>query len=203
MEATKIQFSGAEIELLSNAEIILTKNNALTKMRLLLEAVHQSQTGLAAQWQLTAPDLFKTPGKISRGENYLGLPYLVLDYPRNFGVTGIFALRSFFWWGRFFSVTLHLSGSFVNYRSALEKQYGLLKQSGCYLGVNPDPWQHHFEPHNYQPVSGMTEAFYETHLYSLPHTKIAAKWPLDEWPFAATKFLNNWRLFLEATGLIA
>ncbi len=34
----------------------------------------------------------------------------MLDYPRAFGRDSIFACRTFFWWGRFFSLTLHLAG---------------------------------------------------------------------------------------------
>jgi len=50
--------------------------------------------------------------KISRGENYLGLPYLVLDYPRLFRPDAVLAIRTFFWWGHFFSSTLQLSGGY-------------------------------------------------------------------------------------------
>jgi hypothetical protein len=49
-------------------------------------------------------------GKISRGENYQLLPYIILDYPSYFSRNNIFAVRTMFWWGNFFSITLHLSG---------------------------------------------------------------------------------------------
>ena len=49
--------------------------------------------------------------KIAKGENYLQLPYVLLDYPRCFDKENIFAIRTMFWWGNFFSITLHLSGS--------------------------------------------------------------------------------------------
>ena len=41
---------------------------------------------------LPAEMLFHSP-KISKGENYKGLPYVMLDYPRCFGKTDIFAIR--------------------------------------------------------------------------------------------------------------
>ena len=50
--------------------------------------------------------------KISKGENYKGLPWLVLDYPRYFNKEDIFAIRTLFWWGNFFSITLHISGKY-------------------------------------------------------------------------------------------
>ena len=50
--------------------------------------------------------------KISKGENYRGLPYVMLDYPRLFGREEVLAIRTFFWWGHGFSVTLHLKGGY-------------------------------------------------------------------------------------------
>ena len=55
--------------------------------------------------------LIQSP-KISRGENYNGLPYVMLDYPRCFGKEDVFAMRTMFWWGNFFSITWHLKGKY-------------------------------------------------------------------------------------------
>src|SRR5438270_12291819 len=106
----KIQLSPAEQKLITNAEILLTKNRVLEKMWLLLEGVQNAMQRRASTF--SNPHIFQTPPKVSRGENYLGLPYLVLDYPRIFQQSDVFAIRSFFWWGNFFSSTLQLSGHF-------------------------------------------------------------------------------------------
>jgi len=45
-------------------------------------------------------------GKISRGENYKGLPYLVLDFPRFTSGKKVFIYRTMFWWGNYFSCML-------------------------------------------------------------------------------------------------
>ena len=81
MEVSKIHLSPAEIELMQNGEIILTKNRVLEKMKSLLESVQQNQISYVQDYNLRN-EIFKVSPKISRGENYLGLPYLVLDYPR-------------------------------------------------------------------------------------------------------------------------
>src|SRR5687767_11488510 len=109
MNETKIQFSNSEAEMMYNAEIILTKNRILEKVRLLFESLQEEFVGFSSR-QPNQQALFDIPPKISKGENYEGLPYLILDYPRFFKPDNIFAVRTMFWWGNFFSTTLHLSG---------------------------------------------------------------------------------------------
>src|SRR4051812_17613378 len=110
MRHAKIQLSPAEQHLITNAEVLLTKNRVITKIKGLLEDVQDQMLQRAVTF--SNAHIFQTGPKISRGENYLGLPYLVLDYPRVFQQHDIFAIRSFFWWGHFFSSTLHVSGHY-------------------------------------------------------------------------------------------
>jgi hypothetical protein len=195
MEETKIQLSSAEMELMCNASIILTKNKILQQVKALLEDVQAEMVQLSHQDG--ANSIFKISPKISKGENYMGLPYLVLDYPRVFNSPGTFAIRSMFWWGHFFSSTLHLSGQ---YASALgdkvAKSYQKLADLDYYIGIQSDPWQHHFEESNYRRVSSMPEKDFQYHCRH-EHVKIAAKWPLMEWPFAANHLLRSWIMFLQ------
>ena len=59
------------------------------------------------------PEVIKTSTpKISKGENYKDLPYVMLDYPRCFQKEKTIAIRTFFWWGNFFSINLQLSGEY-------------------------------------------------------------------------------------------
>src|SRR5688572_30593643 len=106
----KIQLSTLELELVNNTEWILTKNGIIEKVKKLLHDIQMAQHEvlIAAQDQLPAEVLMPSP-KISRGENYKGLPYLILDNPRFFDKQDIFAIRTMFWWGHFFSITLHVS----------------------------------------------------------------------------------------------
>jgi hypothetical protein len=69
---TKITLSSEELDLVSNAQILLTKNEIIKKVYSLFgviaeEYVETAKLMLAEPQELTAP-------KISRGENYLGLP---------------------------------------------------------------------------------------------------------------------------------
>src|SRR5215207_444248 len=111
MQVPKIQLSPAETELMQNADIILTKNRVLEKIKGLLQLVEQEQLSIIHNEK---PDgaVFGVGPKISKGEQYAGLPYLILDYPRVSGPEGLFFIRHMFWWGNFFSSTLHVSGKY-------------------------------------------------------------------------------------------
>ncbi|HVE61539.1 MAG TPA: hypothetical protein VNA26_06955, partial [Chitinophagaceae bacterium] len=103
MNEAKIHLSPSEMELMCNAEIILTKNKILKKIKILLEHLQEKmmEYGKANKTDLKLNNLFVVNPKISRGENYEGLPYLILDYPRLFDVSHIFTIRSMFWCGNF------------------------------------------------------------------------------------------------------
>ena len=60
--------------------------------------------------QLPFDQVWQISPKISKGEAYRGLPWLMLDYPRYFGKEGHLSIRVFFWWGNFIAIYLHSSG---------------------------------------------------------------------------------------------
>ncbi len=139
--------------------------------------------------------------KISKGENYRGLPYVVLDYPRISAGEDLFFIRSMFWWGHFFSSTLQLTGSFKEKALAkLEEAYGSLAEKNYYISIHEDPWQHHFEASNYRKIDDLTPEEFGAILRQQPHIKIAARWSLSEWDAAANYLENAWRYL---AGLVA
>ncbi|HUQ96269.1 MAG TPA: hypothetical protein VM010_01295 [Chitinophagaceae bacterium] len=194
MRHAKIQLSPAEENLLSNADVILTKNRVLAKIKTLMERVQEAQLEHAATFSNV--HVFDTTPKISRGENYLGLPYLILDYPRVFKPGGIFAIRSFFWWGRFFSSTLHLSGNYkALYAAQLADAFPTFSKH--HISINADPWQHHFEPDNYIPVSALVHEDFKKLVQAHDHLKLAIKMPVANWVDADAFLFENWKLFLQ------
>lgn len=193
MTLSKIQLSDAETELICNAELILTKNKALEKIRSLLEQAQKQMEQYVARQHLQSDPRFQNPPKISRGELYRGLPWVMLDYPRIFTREHIFAIRSMFWWGHFFSSTLQVSGTKED-RNILASAYHRLQP--YYIGVNPDPWQHHFEHDNYKLVKSFSEEEWLTHLQATEHIKIAVTWPLKDWPDIPENLFENWKRML-------
>ena len=87
-----------------------------------------------------------------------------------------------FWWGNFFSITLHLSGTFKKeYVPALVKNQERLCGGNFYICVHEDQWQHHFESDNYQAVKNKTPEEIKRILIQQPFIKLACKFPLDQW----------------------
>jgi hypothetical protein len=120
--------------------------------------------------------------KISKGENYKGLPYLVLDYPRVFDKMNVFAIRTLFWWGNFFSITLHLSGSYKNmFEKNIAANFTDLQNGGYSLCINDDEWEHHFEEDNYVQLSQIGETNFQENILKTHFIKLAKKIPLQDW----------------------
>lgn len=80
------------------------------------------------------------PPKVSKGENYKGLPYLVLDYPRAFGKTDMLAFRVLFWWGHFVSASLYLSGTYLAHYK--RKIADATTDGSLLISTNTSPWVH-------------------------------------------------------------
>src|ERR1700737_3694132 len=100
MNKAKIGLSPEELELVTNAEWILTKNAIMQKAWWLLEDLQVELVSNIKQISRILPEeVLKTTAKISKGENYKGLPYLVRDFPRCFDKDAIFAVRCMFWCG--------------------------------------------------------------------------------------------------------
>jgi hypothetical protein len=201
MEVSKIQLSKAETDLMLNAEIILTKNRVLEKMKALLEEVMEKQL-LYKNEHLPQHEAFLISPKISRGENYLGLPWLILDYPRTSLGNNLFFIRSMFWWGKFFSSTLHISGDFKkSFSERIRNSMAALPQH--FIGINEDPWVHHFEPDNYRSIGSISEREFDRLANNMEHLKIGISFPLQEWERAPVKLFENWKFYLQLTGLVA
>ena len=150
MDTAKIRLSPEEEELVATADWILTKNRVIQKINQLLSNVQTSQQQLLQTCTTLEKEVLTSSPKISKGENYKGLPWLVLDYPRSFNKEDVFAIRTLFWWGNFFSVTLHLSGKYkVQYEKKIIDSFESLKAADFSVCINEDQWQHHFEASNY------------------------------------------------------
>lgn len=195
-DPSKIRLSADELELIGNAEIILTKNRIMQKIRLLLEALGQLQEMQSRQDKSFPEELTRIPPKVSRGENYLGLPWLILDYPRAFSKENTCAIRTMFWWGKSFSITLQLSG---HYKSVWENKLVAARQmfSDALLCVNDDPWVHHFEKGNYVPVNNMLPDEFRKGILQKDFLKISFVTSIQE-PEKAIEILSGYyRKFLE------
>jgi hypothetical protein len=88
--------------------------------------------------------------KISRGENYLGFPWMILDYPRLFSKSSVFAIRTLCWYGNSMSITFHLSGmSLEKYKVLILKNLSKLKGQSYWISKGAEEWDHSITNENY------------------------------------------------------
>jgi len=182
-ERTKIDLSSKELELVCNTNWILTRHVIIKKVYELFGQVlpHLEKSLAAGKAQLPREVFIKQP-KISRGENYQQLPYVILDYPGYFSREDTVAIRTFFWWGNFFSVALQLSGNVKEDMCLrIRSHFNYLQQNDFWICVNNDPWEHHFDKSNYLYIGDITSENFEDILYREPFIKIAKKIPLQQW----------------------
>ena len=180
---TKLTLSSEEQLLVNNSNWILTKRTIIEKAVLLLSELQDKMKSVTLNYESLLPlAIISSEPKISKGESYRLLPYVLLDYPKYFDKENIFALRTMFWWGNFFSITLHLSGSYkAVFANALVKNITALQQDNYYICVNDDQWQHHFEPDNYFVAAEKNREKLKDIILQRPFIKIARKFPLERW----------------------
>jgi len=199
MQQTKIQLLPAEMELVSSPDIILTKNAILQKLKNFLAEVQVKQLNILKDHSSRLPqEVLSTSPKISRGENYKGLPWLVLDNPRHFRHNNIFAIRTMFWWGNFFSVTLHLSGN--NKSDLLKKIFenlSLLEENDFYVYGGQDEWEHDLDPGSYKKISAASIDELEKIFSENNFLKLAIKFPIDSLETIEDNLCRNYELLVK------
>ena len=153
-DAAKIALSPEEAELVMNTGWILTKQQITGKVYELMGAAAADLQRLVTASGAVPEAVRLIPPKIARGENYRQLPYLMLDYPRLFDRQDTLAIRTFFWWGHYFSVNLQVSGCWLpGVEAKLREQSAWLAEQGYHICIHTDPWEQAFEPQNYMPLS--------------------------------------------------
>jgi len=198
MQQTKIQLLPAEMELVSSPDIILTKNTILQKIKLFFEGLQMKQFDILKDHSSQLPsEILKIPPKISRGENYKGLPWLVLDNPRFFQHNNIFAIRTMFWWGNFFSITLHLSGgNKTNILKKIINNISTLKENNFYVYSGNDEWEHDLDPSSYIKFSSVNDDEFNQIISANNFLKLAIKFSIDSFEAIEEKLLRNYELLV-------
>ncbi|MGI9544976.1 MAG: hypothetical protein ACR2MX_17070 [Cyclobacteriaceae bacterium] len=192
-------FSQKELQYLSDRDFLLTKATITQKVKDMLANVEHGIKKQIEAHQVPT-NVLTLSGKISKGENYQGLPYLMLDYPRKFNQEEVFAFRTMFWWGHMFSATLHLGGNhWEEHRTHVINRRGLLTDQGWYVCVNLSPWEYHYQPANYKLLDSLNNQELLTLLKTHPFLKLSKKWALNSYAQFPTEAIAT---FTEAMKLI-
>ena len=212
----KVQLSAEEMRLVTDPAWILTKNSVMGKVvgmfAGLSERVREGATDIRSGSSvredggiLRLPPRTslgadrRAPGsggpekepKISRGENYKGLPWVMLDYPRVFGKEDVYAIRTFFLWGHAFSVTLHLKGEYMRaFLPGIMGRRAELEAAGFRMGISDDEWAHEHTEETYGPLRAGHER---------PWVKLSARVGLEHWDEAPEKLLALHQLLMDVS----
>lgn len=187
-------FSKTELTTLHNTRFFEVKASATKKIEHLFTEVRDTIKEEIDRHKIIFPkEVDSTNGKIFRGENYLGLPYLVLDYPKHFSKESVLAFRTMFWWGNFFSFTLHLQGKALEQRrDQLIQKIPDQKKKGLYICINSNPWQYHYKKDNYIPIKKISEQDLQKIILTGKFVKLSRKLPLKDYkklnPFCMESF---------------
>ena len=179
----KITLSTQEQQLVNDTGWILTKRSIIDKVYLLLGNVSVRMQDLAGAGKDWLPaELINTSPKIYKGENYRMLPYVLLDYPRYFNGPDSFAIRTLFWWGNFFSMTLHVRGRYkIMFEEQIRKNLAVLKQDNYFICVNEDEWEHHYADDNYVAAAEVGEEKMAQIIGSSSFFKLSLQFSLLKW----------------------
>ncbi len=197
MQDKKVQFSPDELRIIQSSQLLLTKQSATRKIGQLLELTRLEIDRFINSADLPWHQVVNWQGpKISRGENYKGLPYQVLDHPRYFHRKDILAFRVLCWWGHYFCHSLHISGRFleVNKTRYMEK-VKQLKAEELYIGINSNPWNYEINKENYTEINDLTHHDITDIIDRTGHLKISSPFSLEKWHDLPVTTVERFRLF--------
>ena len=172
--------SEKEFKYLKDRDFLLTKQEIHLKVTEVLSDTEVRLKETIRQVDFPFPDqTFLKAGKISKGEQYRGLPYWVLDYPRKFGKEDVFSFRTMVWWGNEISCCLHLAGADLHaFRDQVLQRYR--QDANQFISVATTPWEYHFHSDNYRKATELSDAEVDGHMQATNFIKLAYQLPLDQ-----------------------
>jgi hypothetical protein len=172
-----MDLSDYELNIINDTKFLTTKFDVITKVSGQLDTLNNKiHENIYKYSEILPAQALKRSGKVSRGENYQHLPYLVLDSPRVFEKQDIFVFRSMFWWGHEYSFTLHLQGQYLaQYLPFILDHFTLIQQQDVYVCINSSPWQYYFEPDNHVEASSTQAKSIIDHANKYDFFKLSSK----------------------------
>lgn len=180
-------FTEKEKRIITDTEFLTTKLAVIEKIQNIFNDVHCTLRTSIEKSEFNFPSNVDIKfGKIFRGENYKSLPYVTLDYPKLFSNDDTFTFRTMFWWGNYFSATLHLEGkSLERYRNNIIKNAPHIFNNQIYICVNSSPWEYHYEKDNYVLLDESKLNI----LHDTKFVKLSSKFCLDQ--YSKIPFLSD------------
>lgn len=182
MQKSKLGFSATELQLASNADWILTKNTIIDKVYILFGELSERLGHTFSFVNDELAGVMAVSPKISRGEKYKDLPWVMLDYPRYFqDDPGHFAMRTFFWWGNYFLVQAQFSNQFIpKIVNGIENNIIPHQIEGyhLYAGYPDNVWENTLPQHGLELLANKR---IDLEIPEKATLKICIKVPIEDW----------------------
>jgi len=192
METAKIRLSSEELELMQNSRFILTKNSIIEKVSSAFAELGAKLTDdYNDRFAETYPTIAASGSKVSKGEKYQGMPYVILDYPRIFGRQHLLAIRIMFWWANFYSISLHVKGRYID--SILSNLFAsqLYTDPEVLISFSGDEWNHDLNHEDYTLLSAFTVEEITGKIQDGGFIKLSKKVELLQWEVVQEKLLED------------
>lgn len=193
-------FTDKELQYLQDQDFLLTKIQIIEKIS---EKFADLREDLKNRLENTPfqfpPEMDIKNGKISKGEKYQNLPYLVLDFPKLFQKQAVFSFRTILWWANEFSFTLHLQGVYqAQLKEIIARKYSLLADNQVFIGVNDSPWEYDFTSSNYLLIEKISANEFQKICLQHPFLKLSRRLPLENYEKLNTWTVESFQLFLKS-----
>ena len=189
-----VSFTEEELICLEDRDYLITKNEVSTKMESLLKScITEIRKILVSDYPSIDAKYGNISPKVSRGENYNGLPYFVLDYPRYFQNDATFSYRIICLWGKYFTFNLYLAGNTKNKVNLKKWDENAGNFIDCFISVSNDPWIHYLEHPDYVQASKISALEIRNLIEKIGYFKISKKTEFKTWsqlPILAQEYLK-------------
>ena len=196
MDRKSPEFTAKELNYLQNTDFLRTKRSLISGFIEWFEKIQVDIIHLIDSGKFQLPDgAITRAGKITKGENYKDLPFVVLDCPRFFSKNDIFAYRSIFWWGNYLSNHFLLKGHYLDlYRGKFSEAWPFLREQEVYLDLSNNPWNHDLSTQDYVRTSQLNTEEFDKIVEQADFLKLVWRMELDQWKdfhqFSLKNFLS-------------
>jgi hypothetical protein len=177
-EGNTVAFSDKEVQFFSSKDFIDKKREIQRKVSLLLSQC-EKELRISAD---VYPSIWQATGKISKGENHKGYPYVVLDYPRRIYGQDIIIFRTMWWWGHGFNCSLILTGEWLEkYRKNFLAYLHLLYENQLYISTGASPWDNDQGEGALEAIDDLNRERLIYLIDKKPFLRISSFLPMEEW----------------------
>jgi hypothetical protein len=166
-----IKLTKTEFEFASSEQYPLIKQTVIHKMTM---AFGELGTQLRETLPVSSPLFANASSKITKGENYQGMPWVVVDIPKIAGRDFEVLYRTMFWWGRYFSLNALLSTNAFDL-SNLPQWHADPALHNALLYTGDDIWQQNLDDPGFVPLKNIDAEQAATLRQSKPHIRISRK----------------------------